>query len=113
MNKKNLALVFGLMLNIVPVCCADEAQTIVQEPTVQVCTEDECSVAEVIAPALQEALAQSIVTPEVAPAALVIPEVQPEEELTEEQLKELLDQILAGIKEEEAKKQEAQTPVVQ
>ena len=112
MNKKNLALVFGLMLNIVPVCCADEAQVIVQEPTTQVCTEDVCPAPEVTAPVSETTPVEPVVTPEVAPAAPVAPEILPEEELTEEQLEELLKQILAGM-EQDKKAQEAQAPVVQ
>lgn len=114
MNKKNLALVIGLMLNIVPVCCAEEIQAIVQEPTEVVCTEDVCPVTEVAAP-VSEATphVESVQAPEVAPVSPVASDIQPEEELTEEQLKKLLDQILAEMKQEEANKQEAQAPVVQ
>lgn len=105
MNKKKLALVLGLVLNIVPACCADEAQTPVQEPTAQVCTETVCPVTEVT-PAPEATTTEPVQAPEVVPAtAPVATDVQPEEELTEDQLKELLDQIMAEMqKEEEAKK---------
>jgi hypothetical protein len=114
MNKKNVALILGLMLNIVPVCCAEEVQTPAQESATQVCT-DACEVvpaepAEVVK--TENTTTVETAAPEVVPSC----DVNPEEELTEEQLKELLDQIIAEVKkEEEAKKKKdaaAQTGAV-
>lgn len=121
MNKKNIALILGLMLNIVPVCCADEVQATEQEATALVCTEDVCPVTEVTAPVAQttssyaeatedKPVVESVIPTEEVTAQTVAPEVQPEEELTEEQLKKLLDQILADMKQEEDAKN-AQAPI--
>lgn len=120
MNKKNVALILGLIANIVPACCAEEVQAPVQEPVAQVCTENACEVTPV-AEATPEVAPVEPATVETAPAPTDACQVQPEEELTEEQLKELLDQIIAEVKkEEEAKKKkdaaaqtDAQAPVAQ
>src|SRR4051812_17386678 len=100
MNNKTLALVFGLMLNIVPVYCADSAPVEVQEPTVQVCTDDACPVAEApeLASEVIEPIDESCQAPEFKSTPENAPEAQPEQELTEEQLKEFIDQLTAELK---------------
>lgn len=109
MNKKNVALILGLMLNIVPVCCAEEVQT---QPQESVACEVAATTETALVPYSEDNAVVEVATPEVVPSC----NVNPEEELTEEQLKELLDQIIAEVKkEEEAKKKKdaaAQTAVV-